>query len=123
MNKIFTCFQVVAVDITDYLDVSGKFMCQSCFNLVDAVDCLESKLESLKQNITEMVKTGSKPLIVGDNHYTNLTIKRKLPFVCVQDVQALIQQRSIMGDTSTPRSMGSQEMVSFLDSFLPCECK
>lgn len=53
--------QVVAVEVTDFLDVNGKFMCQTCFNLVDTVDSLESKLESLKQDIATMIKNGSKP--------------------------------------------------------------
>lgn len=55
--------EVVAVEVTDFLDVNGKFMCQSCFNLVDTVDSIESKLVSLKQDIAAMIKSGSKPSI------------------------------------------------------------
>lgn len=64
--------EVVAIEVTDFLDVNGKLLCQSCFNLVDTVDTLESKLESLKQDIAALIKNGSKPLIVRHNHCSKL---------------------------------------------------
>lgn len=66
--------EVVAIEVTDFLDVNGKFMCQSCFKLVDTVDSLESKLESLKQDIAALIKTGSKPLIIRHNPCAKLAV-------------------------------------------------
>ncbi|KAK3932180.1 Zinc finger imprinted 3 [Frankliniella fusca] len=85
--------EVVAIEVTDFLDVNGKFMCQSCFKLVDTVDSLESKLESLKQDIAALIKSGSKPLILRhspcaklavdllgpDNSVMNISPKVKVP--------------------------------------------
>ena len=90
-------------------------MCQSCFNLVDTVDSLESKLQSLKQNISSMIKTSFKPRAVSNGLSRNLDIKSLSNSVHMQSVQALLQQHSQMEATSIPRpmdcSMDGHEMV------------
>ncbi|XP_034255750.1 uncharacterized protein LOC117653879 [Thrips palmi] len=109
--------EVVSIEVTDFLDVNGKLLCQSCFNLVDTVDTLESKLESLKQDIAALMKSGPKPQVVAklpinlmdpdEGSIMNIHSRVKDPSVaaCVQE----LFQDSIVGNPSVARPVSLQE--------------
>lgn len=120
---------MVSVEVTDFLDVNGKLLCQSCFNLVDTVDTLESKLESLKQDIAALIKNGSKPVIVRHNHCAKLPIDLMEPDLNVHSrvkdasVAACVQElfhNSIVENSSIARSENIQEQPNLQKTVCLC---
>lgn len=129
-SRTVFCFQVVSIEVTDFLDINGKLLCQSCFNLVDTVDTLESKLESLKQDIAALIKNGSKPLVIRHNHCAKLPINLMQPdpstminidsrvkdstvAACVQELfnNSIVENPSIARPVSIQEQLTQQKMV------------
>ncbi|KAJ1524945.1 hypothetical protein ONE63_009803 [Megalurothrips usitatus] len=120
--------EVVAIDETGLLDVNGKYMCQNCFNLVDTVDSLESKLELLKQGIAAMIKAGTKPLIVnhnqclklpehmlGQHHSTLMNVPNMKSLSASVNIQELFQD-SLVGDSTVGKPVIAQQQVTTNDA-------
>ena len=63
--------EVVLDNHTQILKLQNEFMCRRCLNLIDTVDCLETKLAAVKQDLIQLFETRQFSLKALENWKVN----------------------------------------------------
>ena len=69
--------EVVADNQTQILKLNNEVICRRCFNLIDTVDCLETKLAAVKHDLIQLFETRLISLKALENWKVNQDIAEK----------------------------------------------